>query len=488
MAYNDSRDTNAPADSNIIIKAHSVQIFIKRVNITFGVLLLLGALLMYCLVYVPLKEALETSLINNFSQISQVNYRSVQNNMQRSMEGARSLSSRTMIKNVIDEYHNKNLSLDELIAYTQPKYEDGAKALEYLLSAERFVDDTPIARYTAPGTIIESNFPAAIQETDTNIVSSIKIAGDHAYAVILSPIVSEQKVIGYDRLVYDLSNSIGMLSTDTVKIALFEDHPIQALLRYAKMIRNDGELSVFSTADHYFAIACVQDDIYYASSQSESTLFAPIRELSTKIFSTGSAILLCFVVMVYLYVVRFAKMELTKLEISQTALKKVASEINTDTLTKAGSRRYGTTELTGAFREFQENGSSPTILMFDIDSFKFINDNYGHDEGDQVLKEVVKAVSKIIRNRDNLIRWGGDEFVGIFYDVESEDVTLIANKILEAVGSLHIAVSGAVISPTVSLGISCFKDGDTGFSDAVRRADQAMYQSKAEGRNKVNIL
>lgn len=487
MVYKKHAKTEATPHSKINIQARSVKIFVRRVNTTFGVMILLGALMLYCFTYIPLKKALVSSLLDNFNQISLVNYRAVQNNMQRSIEGARSLSSRTMIKNRIDDYHSGNVSLDELIAYTQPKYEDGAKALEDLLSAERFVDDTLIARYSATETSLAAKLPFEFGETDLDVVSTIEIVDEHAYTVILSPIVSEQKVIGYDRLVYDLSNSIEMLSTDSVNVALFEDHDIQPLMTFAKMVRDTDGLSVFNATDRYFAIACVQDDVYYVSSQSERTLFAPVHALSTNILLAGSATLLCFIIMVYLYVVRFAKMELAKLEISHTALEKVASEINIDTLTQAGSRRYGTKELFNAFREFQQTGSSPAILMFDIDSFKDINDRYGHDEGDQVLKEVVSAIQKTIRNRDTLIRWGGDEFVGIFYEVKSENIASIAKKIMDAVASIHIAVDGAMISPTISLGISWFKVGDAEFSDAVRRADQAMYQSKAVGKNKVNI-
>ncbi len=168
--------------------------------------------------------------------------------------------------------------------------------------------------------------------------------------------------------------------------------------------------------------------------------------------------------------------------------KQLESEINIDPLTNAGSRRYGTKDLIKAFNEFKLNGSKPAIMMFDIDNFKYINDNFGHDVGDQILKEVVGSVFKTIRSVDRLIRWGGDEFIGIFYGVKEGNAVYFADKILKAVSSLTIIIGNETISPTISIGISYFKESDADFSDVLKRADQAMYKSKAENRNKINIL
>lgn len=168
--------------------------------------------------------------------------------------------------------------------------------------------------------------------------------------------------------------------------------------------------------------------------------------------------------------------------------KQLETEINIDPLTKAYSRKYGTKELMRAFGEFHMNGSSPVIMMLDIDNFKRINDSCGHDAGDRVLKEVVNTISKSIRSSDKLIRWGGDEFVGIFYGSKEEDAAYFGSKILAAVSSLEIPAGNETLNPTLSIGISYFKDRDENFSDVLKRADQAMYQSKNAGRNKANTL
>ncbi|MDX9872109.1 MAG: sensor domain-containing diguanylate cyclase [Clostridia bacterium] len=168
--------------------------------------------------------------------------------------------------------------------------------------------------------------------------------------------------------------------------------------------------------------------------------------------------------------------------------KQLESEINIDPLTNAGSRRFGTRILLKAFKEYKNNGAWPAIVMFDIDNFKFINDNYGHDTGDRVLKTVVESIQKIIRSEDVIIRWGGDEFLGIFYGIRKEHAEPFARKLLGAVSSAQLTVNNETINLTISIGLSYFKEEDTDYSDVVQRADQAMYKSKAEGRNKVNVL
>jgi hypothetical protein len=128
-------------------RTYSIQIFIKRVIITLTALVAVSSAAVILLIYLPLKTELQQSLIDNFDRLSYISYASLQNSIDRGIEGARSMSSRTVIRNAILEYENGEIDMAELIAYTQPKYQDGAKALEHLIRAERFVDDTIIAEY-----------------------------------------------------------------------------------------------------------------------------------------------------------------------------------------------------------------------------------------------------------------------------------------------------------------------------------------------------
>ncbi len=168
--------------------------------------------------------------------------------------------------------------------------------------------------------------------------------------------------------------------------------------------------------------------------------------------------------------------------------KMLESEVNQDALTKADSRRSGTKELSNAFKEFRKNGTNAGIMMFDIDYFKSINDTYGHAVGDSVLVEVVKSIYRIIRSSDKLIRWGGDEFIVIFYGLQVENALAYGETILSVVSSLNLPSESEKISPTLSIGFSYFKETDSNFSDALKRVDQALYESKTNGRNQVKII
>ncbi len=172
----------------------------------------------------------------------------------------------------------------------------------------------------------------------------------------------------------------------------------------------------------------------------------------------------------------------------QRAQLELENEVNIDPLTGAGNRRFGTSDLMRAYHEFVTTGSNPVVIMFDVDNFKYINDRYGHDAGDHVLREVVEAVQKAVRSADRLIRWGGDEFVGIFYGVKEEKAASFYQKILDAVSSLQIGEDQDVITPSISMGISTFQKSDSSFENVLKRADQAMYLSKSSGKNRYSQL
>lgn len=171
-----------------------------------------------------------------------------------------------------------------------------------------------------------------------------------------------------------------------------------------------------------------------------------------------------------------------------TSTRSLEKEINLDKLTSASSRRFGEISLNSLFKQYKLTGEKPAIMMFDIDDFKNVNDKYGHKAGDIVLIEIVQIINRIIRSSDQLIRWGGDEFVGIFPGLREEHIIEFGQKILSGVSSLEILVGNETIGITISIGFSYFKETDNDFNDVLKRIDDAMYKSKEQGKDKVNIL
>jgi diguanylate cyclase (GGDEF)-like protein len=126
-----------------------------------------------------------------------------------------------------------------------------------------------------------------------------------------------------------------------------------------------------------------------------------------------------------------------------------------------------------------------SLIIFDIDHFKKINDTYGHDVGDRVLKTVAKLVRKNVRKYDYVFRWGGEEFIILAPETDINGALKLAEKIRTIIASHHFAKIGHV---TISAGIAQFvEDIDKGIDSIVKRADNALYLAKHEGRNRSRI-
>lgn len=129
-----------------------------------------------------------------------------------------------------------------------------------------------------------------------------------------------------------------------------------------------------------------------------------------------------------------------------------------------------------------------SIIVFDIDHFKNINDTYGHPAGDYVLKELSNiVVSKLIRANDYFARYGGEEFVLILSGGTAKMASEIAERIRQTMENHAFLYEGKVIPVTISLGVVTKSTSDTDWSELFDRADKAMYTSKQSGRNRVTI-
>ncbi|WP_440874405.1 GGDEF domain-containing protein [Thalassotalea sp. PLHSN55] len=134
---------------------------------------------------------------------------------------------------------------------------------------------------------------------------------------------------------------------------------------------------------------------------------------------------------------------------------------------------------------FRETKQVFCVLMLDIDNFKAINDNFGHDVGDQVIKKVAQIGKDIMRSRDIFARIGGEEFVAIFPGTKLAASVSIAERFKEKLHQTSFASLGINNSITASFGLSCVTLSDADFETLLNTADQAMYRAKRNGRNQV---
>ncbi|MDD2884093.1 MAG: GGDEF domain-containing protein [Dechloromonas sp.] len=159
-------------------------------------------------------------------------------------------------------------------------------------------------------------------------------------------------------------------------------------------------------------------------------------------------------------------------------------EVGRDVLTQLFNRRFMPTILKQEIELGRRKGVPFCILMVDIDHFKQVNDQYGHDAGDRVLQHVAGLLVNQVRASDFVFRYGGEEFLIVLAELDVEQATHVAEKIRRRLESARIAIAGEQqISVTLSLGVAAF-DGHPDYQKLVDRADKALYVAKNGGRNR----
>ena len=155
-----------------------------------------------------------------------------------------------------------------------------------------------------------------------------------------------------------------------------------------------------------------------------------------------------------------------------------------DSLTKIANRRFIEMQLSSRINEFKRFGWQFGIMFIDIDLFKLVNDRYGHEVGDRVLKMVANTLVENSRSFDLVGRWGGEEFIVIVPNVNETQLYTIAHKFKNLIALSNLKINSDIISVTVSIGVTLSRQKDT-LKSIIKRADKLMYQSKLKGRNKV---
>lgn len=157
-----------------------------------------------------------------------------------------------------------------------------------------------------------------------------------------------------------------------------------------------------------------------------------------------------------------------------------------DSLTCLPNRRYTELKIKQSFEECQHFGRSCGLLMFDIDHFKQVNDRYGHDAGDAVLKAISATLAKSLRDNDTIGRWGGEEFLAVLLDVKAGELRDLAERCRCLVAESGALFGESRIMVTVSVGATLVTQRDS-IPAAITRVDQLMYASKSSGRNRITM-
>ena len=167
---------------------------------------------------------------------------------------------------------------------------------------------------------------------------------------------------------------------------------------------------------------------------------------------------------------------------SKKVEKELRQQVMNDPLTGIHNRRYFDESLKSYLDEFELAGASLGLLFLDIDHFKNINDNFGHNIGDQVLKNIATILKENTRQLDVVARVGGEEFAVITHCDDREQLIKIAERYRTAIGGIVVWHENTAIKPTVSIGIATNKDSNVP-DELLNIADGRMYQAKLNGRN-----
>ncbi|SFE33670.1 GGDEF domain-containing protein [Paracidovorax wautersii] len=158
----------------------------------------------------------------------------------------------------------------------------------------------------------------------------------------------------------------------------------------------------------------------------------------------------------------------------------------TDQLTGVFNRRAGQQLLESEMARSHRSGLPFSVVMCDVDHFKFVNDQWGHACGDQVLCRVAQTLRSTCRNIDAVVRWGGDEFLVILPATALKDSRIVADRLRQSVQSLECRWEAATVSPTLSLGCAASQPG-LSLAELMKAADESLYAAKLQGRNAVGV-
>ncbi|HTH60611.1 MAG TPA: diguanylate cyclase [Paraburkholderia sp.] len=168
----------------------------------------------------------------------------------------------------------------------------------------------------------------------------------------------------------------------------------------------------------------------------------------------------------------------------EEAVVKLREYANRDGLTGIANRRFFEARLRDEFARWQANGGELSVLLFDLDYFKHINDEFGHVAGDAVLRVMAQRVGGIVRKEDTFGRFGGEEFALLLPSTPLLDAMLVAEKIRCVIGQAPVDVQGFMIPVTASFGAASAHSGVASYEVLIHQADAALYSAKREGRNR----
>lgn len=270
-------------------------------------------------------------------------------------------------------------------------------------------------------------------------------------------------------------------------IILYQLYILMFYLLYSGGANNTGPLWIFMTAPVTFFICGLRlgtFNLLIFTSIFSSILLLPIDVLlATKYPLDFKFRLISSFVTVSALSGLYEYSRETSYKVLQEVRDKFENLAKIDPLTQLSNRRDATQVIEYEQRRLIRNNTELSIIICDVDNFKNVNDEYGHDTGDYVLIELAKIFKKCVRTQDTVARWGGEEFLFILPYTNSEQAGLTAKKIHKTIKECTPLCKSHQFEITVSMGI-CTIVGNNNIESAISSADKNLYKAKNSGKNR----
>lgn len=416
-------------------------------------------------IYIPMKRQLVKNKRQNFRITVRVSKITVENFINRCKENAESISSRTMIRKEALKYLEGQVTLEELQDYTYQKYLEGLKVLDGVVSAERIVSREPVVLFgesipeyviTRCGNVINTNAELVIEE------SSVMVR-------VCSPMKEKDNIIGHDIITFDMTPLLAKLNDGDIQYDIYAPKGAFYVSREGDSLSftDDGKLHDLEEYTIYVE-KLDGTDAFLVSRISNELLYSSLNSLTLNVALVFSVSLTVTFFLMYIAILKNSTKLVVKIDEERKKYRELAIK---DTLTGVFSRAFFNEWSQKFLSEKKDNVS--TIIMIDVDNFKDINDSYGHILGDKVLKTVAEVLKDSVREKDFVVRYGGDEFVIFLPDCPAKDSIKIINRVLQNLKE----IKSFDFPIRISYGVAEVRDKDT-LIQALQRADARMYASK----------
>jgi diguanylate cyclase (GGDEF)-like protein len=449
-----------------------MEAIIKKFRLFISVALIVGATLTYLGIYIPMRIELETVITENLMLAAKAKERSLEQYIRRSIENTISLSIRANMKEKLLHYKSGRSSLQELKEYGTPLYLESVRGFSNIEKAYRIVDNQVISAYGEPA--FQYTFKV---DQVTSVFFELVEVQSVPMLLVYVPISSDEKILAHDLAFFDMSEVLKEVSEGNILFKIIDGKDIHSLNEATKNSFIHEKQRLIRERNYTGYLLPIEGTSQYIYLYMENaTLFEPIQSISNRVligFIIGIGVLLGL--MNYI-LIKDARNILERTEKSREKYRQYA---NQDFLTGVSSRLFFERWL-----EKRKQGKMPSlmplaVIMIDLNRFKYINDNYGHQAGDHALQYVAGVLCSFLEKEDLVVRYGGDEFLMVLSHCEYE----VASKIIQKIDHQIETAKKFTFPVSISYGIEQVNDLAM-MQQCIDRADEKMYAYKKQKRSK----